>query len=388
MADVSADGRYIAFESQAALVAADDNQRADIYVLDRTSARVTLESADLDAECSNPRISGDGRYIVFEARLAGFPQIVLRDRTASSSRLLTTGGAGSENGGWSRSPDISDDGRIVVFSSAATTLVEGPDANGALEDVYAMELSTGGVRRISVSALGAQPSRGTSILPAVSADGRWVAFASTAPLDPGRAQPNEESPVRRIYLRDLTSGTTVRVSRSLRGGRLDGDSTLPALSGDGRYIAFASEATNIVDGDANRSADVFVFDREKETTMLVSRAVNGAVANGASTNPSVSADGRFIAFQSDAANMVCASRCSQAQEDLNLLWDTFVFDSLTAKIVRISEDELGGWMDWSAGISIDGTGSVVAFSSRHPRDASDRLEDVDLFVRALRPRSR
>jgi Tol biopolymer transport system component len=159
----------------------------------------------------------------------------------------------------------------------------------------------------------------------------------------------------------------------------------PAISADGRFIAFSSDATNIVDNDGNRATDVFLFDREKQGTTLVSRTTGGSVAAGVSANPTISADGRFVAFQSDAANLVCASRCAEAEADINLLWDTFIFDRVTTKIARVSEDELGGWMDWSAGIAIDGTGSVVAFSSRHPRDASDRLDDVDLFIRTIRP---
>ena len=386
--DVSSDGRYIVFESWARLVPADDNDGVDIYVLDRVTDRVTLETDSRIAEYSQPRISGDGRYVVFEARFAsasGEPriQIVLRDRSSSTDKILTTAGTVSTSVGWSRSPDISDDGRVVVFSSAVTTLVDGPDANAALEDVYAIDLASGTTTRVSVTTAGVQPPRGTSILPTVSADGRWVAFASTSPLDAAGRAVNDESPIRHVYLRDRSSGTTLRVSRSRRGAPLDGDSTLPALSGDGRFLAYASDATNVVDNDSNRGSDLFLFDREKEETILVSRAANGAVAGGTSTNPSISFDGRFVAFQSDAANLVCAGRCAAAHQDVNLLWDTFVFDRTKSKTVRISEDELGGWMDWSAGISIDGRGSVVAFSSRHPRDGSDRFDDVDLFVRAL-----
>ncbi len=390
--DVSADGRFVAFESWVPLVPADADRNVDIYVLDRVTGRVTLESSGLDAECSHPRINGDGRYVVYEVRFSHPSaetrlQIALRDRSEDTVRLLTTAGDASNAGGWSRSPDISDDGRVVVFSSAATTLIDGPDANGHLEDVYAIELATGTISRVSVPTSGLQPAKGTSVLPTVSADGRWVAFASTALLDSGAARHGEESPVRHVYLRDLTSGTIVRVSRSSRAAPLDGDSTLPAVSGDGRFVVYASNAANLADNDANRSTDIFLFDREKEVTLLVSRTPNGSVANGVSTSPTISSDGRFIAFQSDAANLVCASRCEQAHEDINLLWDTFIFDRLTSRIVRISEDERGGWMNWSAGISIDGTGSVAAFSSRHPRDGSDRTDDGDLFVRALTPQA-
>ena len=140
----------MAFESLARLVPADTDDRADIYVLDRGSGRVTLESAtsDDDAEHTAPRISGDGRYVVFEVRAgrsdAASPRtdIVLHDRVAGTSRVLTATAEGDPYA-WSRSPDISDDGRVVAFSSAATTLTAGPDVNGKLEDIYLVRLPGG-----------------------------------------------------------------------------------------------------------------------------------------------------------------------------------------------------------------------------------------------------
>jgi Tol biopolymer transport system component len=388
--DVSADGRFVAFESWASLVAADDDQRADVYVLDRTNGHVTLETADLDpgADGSHPRISGDGRYVVFEARSLDDPRvdIVLRDRVNGLTRVLTGHITESAAFAWSRNPDISGDGRVVAFSSAATTLTGGVDANGAREDVYAMEVASGAVRRVSVTSSGAQLATGNSILPTLSTDGRWIAFASTAALEvTSPAARPAESPVRQVFLRDTLRGTTTLVSRPRRGTRPNGESSLPSISGDGRYIAFVSSASDLDDDaeDENRGADVFVFDRESSAIAKVSRAADGSGPNGVSANPTISGDGRFIAFQSDAGNLACSGRCTRAQEDINLLWDVFVFDRTTARTVRVSEDELGGWMEWSIGPSIDNSGRVVAFSSRHPMHADDRLDDMDLFVRLL-----
>jgi Tol biopolymer transport system component len=388
--DVSANGRYVAFESWARLVPADEDARTDIYVLDRTTGFVTLESVgDEESESANPRITGDGRYVVFEKRyliqaLESRIDIVLRDRVSSTLRTLT--GSDASLGSWSRSPDISDDGDNVAFSSASTNLVDGTDANGRLEDVYVMRLSSGAIQRVSLNSGGLQFSRGTSILPSLSSDGRWVAFASTAPLsDPAAGPEHVESPVRQVYLRDLVTAKTILVSRPVRGSRPNGDSSVPSLSGDGRYVAFASEASNFSESDGNRGTDIFLFDRETGATKHISRAANGSTASGTSANPAISGDGRYIAFQSDAANLVCASRCLQTQEDINLLWDAFVFDRLTGKTIRVSEDDLGGWMEWSMGPSIDDEGKVVAFSSRHRIDGNDRRDDLDLFVRVLSP---
>jgi Tol biopolymer transport system component len=403
-ADVSADGRAIVFESLARLVPADKDDLRDIYLLDRTTGRVTLESdgsAD-DGEYSHARISGDGRYVVFESRpsTSNAPRagIVLHDRVTRTDRVLT----GSDDGpphGWSRNPDISDDGRVVTFSSAATTLTGGTDANGALEDVYLVRLSTGAITRVSVNSKGVQAKSGNSILPVLSADGRWVAFASTAPLDddaePGSAR---EHAVRQVYLRDAIGGRTIRLTRTANRGQPNGDSSIPSITADGQRVVFVSGASNLLDNDDNRTADVFLYDREADAVTWVSRAADGSSANGESTWPIISANGRFVAFQSDAANLVCSGRgggaCGQGAtegtapptgHDINLLWDVFLLDRTSGRTIRISEDDLGGWMEPSVGPALGGTGEVIAFSSRHAVAANDAADDFDLFVRALTP---
>jgi len=386
-ADVSSDGLFIAFESWARLVPADEDDRPDVYVLERATGQVTLESGGFDrqTECSHARISADGRFVVFEVRYLSAERqprvdIILRDRLRIITRSLTGNGATDEVYSWSRNPDISDDGQVVAFSSASMTLTGGVDANGPLEDVYVIDVGSGAVRRVSVNTAGTQFSRGSSILPALSADGRWVAFASTAPL---QSVEGVESPVRQVFLHDLGSGTTTLASRTIGGALPNADSSMPAISGDGRYVAFASDASNLSRDDRNRGSDVFLFDRGTGDVAHVSRGPNGASANGSSSNPSISTDGRFVAFQSDAGNLVCAARCGPGHEDINLLWDVFLFNRVARTTVRISEDELGAWMELSMGPSIDATGTVVAFSSRHPVDAADRGEDLDLYVRHL-----
>ena len=393
-ADISADGRFVAFESRARLVADDVDDLDDIYVLDRTTSQVTLETAGTDDECAHPRISGDGRYVVYETRPSSAQQspradIALRDRVEGTTRVLSQSARNTGDVfGWSRSPDISDDARVVAFSSAATTLGQAPDVNGAVEDIYQLQLPALTITRVSVLASGAQLPRGDSILPSLSADGRWLAFASTAALghDAGADGPANEKrsrPLRQVFLRDAVGGKLTRVSRAAGESQPNGDSSLPAISADGRFVAFVSEASNLSPDDSNRTADVFLFDRELETIRLVSRSADGSSANGESTGPAITGNGRFVAFQSNASNLVCARNCSEHREDINLLWDAFVADMTTGSIIRVSEDELGGWMEPSAGPALDGAGLVVAFSSRHAVDANDRADDFDLFVRAL-----
>lgn len=391
-ADVSANGRFVAFQSWSRLVDADDDDLLDIYVLDCLTARVTLESGDAegDTENAHARISGDGSLVVFESRSTRperMPRmdIVLRDREHATTRSLTDAVQRAGAFTWSRSPDISDDGRRVAFSSAATTLVPGADMNGAFEDVYVVDLPSGRISRVSLSVSGAQLAAGNSNLPSISADGNVIAFASTSPLDADSGAGARTVTPRQIFVRDLAAQTTVRVSRTPRGAPPNGDSSIPSISGDGRYVVYGSEADNIGTHDTNRDSDVFLFDRQTERTTQVSRAAGGGAPNGTSANAVISPDGRFVAFQSDAGNLVCAVRCAPAAEDLNLLWDVFIWDRTTERTIRASEDELGGWMDWSAGPAIDGTGRVIAFSSRHPINEGDRAQDLDLFVRLLPP---
>ncbi len=390
-ADISADGRFVAFESYAQLVPADTDSHCDIYVLNRTTGQVTLESGSIsDGDVSHPRLSGDGRWLAYEAdsliqnKVTLRINIVVLDR--STGRTMTVRGVNGEPlNGSSYSPEISDDGRTLAFSSTATNLVAGGDVNGGLEDVYAMDLGSGIVRRVSVDGNGVQSSFGFSFSPAVSADGQVIAFVSSAPLNAAAARqaargthPN----LRQVYVRDGADETTTLVS-SAGDNWPDGASVRPAISSDGRFVAFASEASNLVRDDRNRTADIFVHDRRTRTTILVSRSADGGDANGRSMAPAISSDGRFVAFQSDASNLVCARRCPSSSEDINLLWDIFVWDRERKAIVRVSDDVLGGWIEPSIGPTMDAQGEVVAFASRHPIDASDRENDFDLFVREL-----
>jgi Tol biopolymer transport system component len=383
--------------SYARLAPGDLDERSDIYVLDRGTGRVTLESVAADGarighDCVRPGISGDGRYVVFESTISrgGLPPatvVVVRDRWTDANTAVPgaiPGGPRSESSG---SAAISADGRVVVFESTVTDLVPGVDANGGGRDIYLFEVDTGALRRVSVDSAGRQPSAGSSYSPSVSADGRYVAFTSTGGLDglatasapPGAS--HARRPFSHVYVRDTHLNVTTRVDVCPRDAAPDGRSWHGAVSGDGRHVAFVSDATNLVTGDRNRSADVFLFDRSTGSTALVSRGARGGSANGASGLPAISADGRVVAFHSDASDLVCARQCPQASEDINLLPDVFLFDRSSGGVTRISGDGTGGWMAPSVGAALDGTGRVVTFSSRHPTDTTDDRNDFDLFMR-------
>ena len=391
-ASVSGDGRYVAFSSYVGLSAADEDSLADIYVLDRTSTTVTLESLlvdgrPLNSDCSRPSISADGRYVTFETVVADDPvrsvaDVVLRDRVENTTRRITLGPGGALSNGWSGQAVIAANASAVVFASSATNLTPGSDLNGSQPDIYRFDMGTSLIERISVDSRGAQQPGG-SLMPSVNGDGRYIAFSSTAALANPRNDRSEQTghPGRRptVYLRDTRTGQTTLV-----GGAAelpDDASTMPVVSADGRSIAFASRAANLVARDRNRSSDVFLYDIDTGVVALVSRSLGGGAANGASLSPAMSADGRVIAFQSDASDLACARNCTPGLEDINLLPDVFVFNRETGRISRVSLDRSGTWMEESGAPAIDASGAVVAFSSRHPISARDVSNDFDLFVR-------
>jgi Tol biopolymer transport system component len=391
-AGLSGDGRWIAFESYARLAPADTNNHCDIYALDRATGRVTLESVTSDgtalsADSLGPRLNRDGRYLVFQTMTLAADgliigtEITLRDRVQQTTKQVSLSPSGVARAGSSRHAVISDDGRIVGFTSSVTDLVAGRDENGRLEDVYLFEVGTGRTKRVSIDSQGVQLAEGASFSPSLSADGRYVAFTSTARLDGVASQSRTGRPIASVYVRDTRLGLTERVSQPATGSAPDGHSSDPALSRDGRFVVFASEATNLVPGDRNRSTDVFLRDRQTHTTALISRGASGDPANGSSGQPIISEDGRFVGFQSQASDLICARRCAPDAEDINLLWDVFLFDRMTGLMTRISEGPRGGWAEESTSPQFDAAGEIVAFSSRHPIDEEDIRNDFDLFVR-------
>lgn len=381
---ISGDGRHVAFASFAPLVDLDTNRSSDIYVLDRETGAVSIESLSSDTHVSNvsPRISGDGRFVVFErlvpsvAGTSAWRTIALRDRQEGTTRIVS-----GSNRAPSRDAAISSDGRFVVFSSCSPDLVDG-DVNGNGEDVYSYELRSNRLARISLDASGHQLHRGESFAPAASADGQYVAFVSTAPLAGPADGRSATRALANVYLRDTLRATTTRVSIGRGGTPPDAGSYDPAISGDGRLVVFVSEATNLVPGDRNQVADVFLFDAGAGTISLISRGMAGGPANGPSGRPAISGDGQTIVFQSEASDLACADRCTAATRDFNLVHDVFALDRRTATIRCLS---CGGhiWMEASAAPATNATGTVVAFSSRHPIGTEDADNDFDLFVRTL-----
>jgi len=270
----------------------------------------------------------------------------------------------------SRYPSISADGRFVAFDSSATNLATG-DTNGNW-DVFVRDLPNGMTTRVSVDASGGQVS-GDSRAPTLSADGRYVAFYS---LSPGLVG-GDTNGVSDVFVRDLLTGSNTLVSVDSSGAHANGASTLASISPDGRYVAFLSSASNLVAGDTNNVVDVFVHDLLLGGTTRASVDSAGVQANNACFDPSISRDGRFVAFGSSASNLVPG--------DTNGVRDVFVRDLSNNTTVRASVDSAATQGNGNCGVpSLSADGRFVGFAGLAnnlvPGDTNGAL---DVFVRDL-----
>lgn len=379
--DISTDGRYVTFYSSAAdLVSGDSNVSDDVFVYDRTSHTVERVSVNEDGQegdggSTEPSMSSDGGCVVFQSLATnlisgdtnGVYDIFVYDRVAGTVERVSTDGDGVQGDGHSFNPVISADERFVVFHSSATNLVSG-DSN-AVDDVFVHERSTGAVERLSVDGEGVE-GNGASSYPALSADGRYIAFQSRAT----NLISSDTNGRQDVFVHDRTSGSIERVSVDGGGLESSGDSYYPAVSTDGRYVTFYSGAADLVPGDTNGVNDIFIFDRTSDTIERVSVDNEGVQGNGHSYNPAVSADGRYVAFYSTASNLVPG--------DTNGAYDIFVFDRTTDTIERVSvgADGLeGSGNSYNPAISADGRYS--AFGSDAANLVSDDTNSFrDVFV--------
>ncbi|HEX8344241.1 MAG TPA: hypothetical protein VF657_05790 [Actinoplanes sp.] len=305
---VSEDGRYVGFSSSSAdLVPGDTNERWDLFIRDRrrdTTRRIAIDSYDAHL-AGSMSMSPDGRHLAFasggETLVPGdtndMSDAFVRDlRTGRTSRVSVSG-ANRQADGASEEADISADGRYVAFSSQATNLVPG-DTNGE-QDIFVRDVRAGSTRRVSLSSVGRQADERSSG-PLISADGRYVAFSSMA----STLVAGDRNGTWDVFVRDLRTGTTTRVSVSGTRAGGNGASYGRAMSRDGRYVAFFSDSSNLVPGDTNRIRDMFLRDLRTGATSRVSVPQTGRQANADSDGASISADGRFVAFRSFASNLV------------------------------------------------------------------------------------
>ncbi|HEV8113151.1 MAG TPA: hypothetical protein VGR31_10275 [Planctomycetota bacterium] len=363
---MSGNGRWVVFRSDASnLVAGDAIGSSDVFVRDRANGTTELADVDSNGQPGNQggidcSISSDGRYVAFGSQSTnlvpgstnGFEQVYVHDRWTGATERVSTDSSAVEADGDCYAINISPDGRFVAFVSLASNLVPG-DTND-LGDVFVHDRQTGMTERISVDSNGAEADMFSAAASFFSADGRYVVFASFATnLVPGDTNGTED-----VFVRDRLAGTTERVSVGAGGAEQNGEAEYCSISGDGRYVAFASAATNLVPLDTNGMWDIFVRDRQLGVTTRVSVSSSGVEANGASYSPRLTPDGRYVAFTSDASNFVPGNPSGTTH--------AFVHDCATGAIVQADVEGNGGlpdkWVEW-AYLSISEDGRQVGFVS-------------------------
>ena len=329
---ISGNGRIVAFQSRSSNLAPGKTTNVfDIFVHDsdagitkRVSATPAPEGGQGDSSSLSPNVSEDGRFIAFHSdatNLApgdtnGATDVFVHDLLQGTTALVSVNSEGSQGDHSSLFPSISSDGRYVVFQSWADNLAAGEIVSYA--HIYVRDRVNGAIMRVSVSSEGIA-SDGDSRFPAISRDGRFVDFSSEG----SNLVPGDSNDASDIFVHDLEGGTTVRVSLDSDGSQgrrgptsMRRGSYAPRISSDGRFVTFLSEAAGLVHDDKNDVTDVFLHDVHTGITKRLSIAVDGTPGSTSSALPAISQDGRFIVFHSTASNLVPGSDINGSLSDV------------------------------------------------------------------------
>jgi Tol biopolymer transport system component len=385
-ASISADGRLVAFASLADnLVPDDTNLSADVFVRDRSAhsiERVSLGPFGVQGDGNSgmlslldrPDISADGRLVAFASEasnfvvgdVAGTADVFVRDRRTATTELVSRGIDGFPAGG-STAPAISADGRFVAFRSSSDRLL--PDGNpNFFEHIYVFDRRTASIERVDVAADGTLAD-GSALNLAISADGRFVAFDTAA----GNLVAGDGDQAQDVFVHDRRTGNTEGISTRVPTDTFTGTSLLSSISADGRFVGFESTDQTLVRRDANGFfSDVFVFDRGRRILRLVSKNSDEVQGNDDSFGALVSADGRFVVFSSRASNLV--------RRDTNQSVDVFRRDLNTGAVERLAADDTSADRPFGFDViasDITPSAGVVALLTR-----ADLLpeQDVGFFV--------
>ena len=326
-------------------------------------------------------ISADGRYVAFASYATnlvpgdtnGVNDIFVHDRQTGITERVSVDSYGNQSNNGSLWLAISANGRYVAFTSWANNLVAG-DTNGG-PDIFVHDRQTRVTERVSVDSIGnqANPESASPAMsyPSISADGRYVAFVSGAT----NLMPDDTNGVNDIFVHDRQAGITERVSVDSSGNQANNHSSRVFISAGGRYVAFASSATNLVP-EYFGGVNIFVHDLQTGITELVSKNANGESSNGGSfpVNLSISTDGRYVAFDSLASNLILGDADYYTQWAMDT-WDVFVYDRQASEITRISDINT-----YSSSPSISADGRYVAFVSYFQVFAHDRQTGITELV--------
>lgn len=356
---ISGDGRYVAFESQASnLVPGDTNGARDIFVRDRTSGtttRVSVSSSGVESnsDSTQAKISHSGRYVVFASYANNLVSgdtnnvydIFMYDMTnATLSRVSTSSTEGQQNSGagW---PDVSADGRFVVFETSANNLDPTVTGTSNGQQVFLKDTTTGAIKMLSRSTANVV-GNGASRLPHISCDGGVVTFAS----DASNLVANDTNGYGDIFVNSLGWNADQITNITLGGNH---HSNSPDISCNGNAVAYHSGATNLVSGSTN--GGIFAYNRLGATTAKVSVYSNGAQATASSQYPSISEDGRFVAFQSREQFQTADTNSDND--------DIYVHDTKdhTTQLVSINSSSYAA--GWSTEPAISADGAYIAYQS-------------------------
>ncbi len=336
-------------------------------------------------DCSDPGVSADGRYVVFVSSAENLvvndhndaTDVFVRDRQLGKTILVSVNAAGTGSGnGASHSPTISTNGQFVVFESAASDLVTNDNNNAA--DVFVRDLVAGTTTLVSQTPQGASGNL-ESTGPTLSPNGRYVLFVSRA----SNLVANDGNGSADLFVRDLVSGTTTLVTRNYANTSSAAVNsalwiTPRQISDDGRWVAFESTAVNLITGDTNVRSDVFVRDLQAATSRAASiNAAGTGLGNGHSLNVSMDATGRYVVFQSLSSNL--------ATNDINVSLDVYRRDLVTGTTTLVSVNTNGT----SSSLGVSGSavlcrgGNVAVFMSTAPDLAAGISSPlgVGLFLR-------
>jgi uncharacterized repeat protein (TIGR01451 family) len=384
---VTPDGRFVAFMSFAGnLVPDDTNLSADVFVRDRLTGateRVSVTSKGREGNdhsgitTSVVDISDDGRFVAFDSEATNLArgddnaraEVLVRDRLTGVTELISRSLDGTPATG--ESPAISGDGRFVAFISGGQDLVAGHPEFDTSDHVYVFDRQTQTMERADVKASG-ELAFGVFVSVDISADGRFVAFDTSA--DDLVAGPGDGNNVD-VFVRDRATGTTQGISTVGDGGGSEGQSFLSSISANGRFVGFTS--SDSFDGDANVfTDDALVFDRQDGSVKIVSRSSTGEQGNDQSETPFISDDGNFVVFSSRASNLVAG--------DTNQAYDVFRRDLVAGTTERLAGDDGEvGMHAIASGMTPDGlVASLITGADLLAADVNFRFDVYAVDLRA------
>ena len=334
-----------------------------MFIHDLQSGETTLVSVNSSGEKANGAslrnsISADGNYIVFQSYADnlvdndtdGFTDIFIHDRITQKTERVSVSSTGVEGNGNSEFSAVSANGRYVVFNSNASNLVQ-DDTNGVM-DIFVHDRQTGETTRVTASVPDGTQANFLSGVPAISSNGRYIAFSSYASnLDPNCLYNHTD-----VFLHDRQTGTTTCITKAYNGSPSNGASGGPSLSEDGRLVSFSSASSNLVSNDNNNQGDVFVFDLDNGQVTLVSVSSSGTQGNSISGGTTISGNGQYVSFYSYSRNLVTG--------DNNGVPDIFVHDLLSKETMRGSVSSSGTEGNGASSMpSISSDGQIVVFDS-------------------------